>query len=109
MFEKSVLETYLTYDADQAYEDHQAYEAYQAYQAHQAYQAYQAYQAHQAYEAHQNFPIIEDCYLGLDNQGMILFHFSLKKSFLLSSTVQSPNICFESSQTSLLVLLLYME
>lgn len=88
MFEKSVLETYLTYDADQAYE---------------------AYQAHQAYEAHQNFPNIEDCYLCLENQGMSLFHFSLKKSFLLSSTVQSPNICFESSQTSLLVLLLYME
>lgn len=97
MYEKSVLETYLTYDTDQAYE------AYQAYEAHQA------YQAHQAYEAYQNFPIIEDCYLGLEDQGIILFHFSLKKSFLLSSTVQSPNICFESSQTSLLVLLLYME
>lgn len=94
MFEKSVLETYLTYDADQAYE---------------AYQAYQAYQAHQAYEAHQNFPIIEDCYLCLEDQGITLFHFSLKKSFLLSSSVQSPNICFESSQTSLLVLLLYTE
>ena len=26
MFEKSVLETYLTYDADQAYEAHQAYD-----------------------------------------------------------------------------------
>ena len=103
MFEKSVLETYLTYDADQAYED------YQAYQAYEAYEAYHAYQAHQAYEAHQNFPFIEDCYLSLEDQGMILFHFSLKKSFLLSSTVQSPNICFESSQTSLLVLLLYME
>ena len=100
MFEKSVLETYLTYDADQAYE---------AYQAYQAYEAYQAHEAHEAYQPHQNFPIIEDCYLGLEDQGMILFRFSLKKSFLLSSTVQSPNICFESSQTSLLVLLLYME
>lgn len=97
MFEKSVLETYLTYDA------------YQAYEVYQAYEAYQAYQAHQAYEAHQNFPIIEDCYLGLEDKGIILFHFSLKKSFLLSSTVQSPNIFFDSSQTSLLVLLLYME
>ena len=103
MFEKSVLETYLTYDADQAYEAYHAYQAYDAYQAHEAHEAYQAYQPHQ------NFPIIEDCYLGLEDQGMILFQFSLKKSFLLSSTVQSPNICFESSQTSLLVLLLYME
>ena len=103
MFEKSVLETYLTYDADQAYEAYHAYQAYDAYQAHEAHEAYQAYQPHQ------NFPIIEDCYLGLEDQGMILFRFSLKKSFLLSSTVQSPNIFFDSSQTSLLVLLLYME